>query len=302
MTPTIFTLTGNLLWEHTLEFANWSPGKTQRAIAQSSQVGGKGINVSRMLVRLGTPTEALCFASGSTGADCIGWMQDKGIPAKAFPSKLPTRIGAVIRANSQPETTFLGPDVSPDADACNACAEYLRRLPTGSVLALCGSFPGWLSAEAAPLREAVSTFALHSALIVDSYGPLLGWARSQPAALIKINRDEFAALDAEKPTSALATRLASTTDRFQPRAWIVTDGAEPVWISQKNNPPRSIVPPRIKMVSPTGSGDVLLACFVHAHFHLGLAMDDALQFALPYASANAGHSGIADFDLNNLPT
>ena len=33
MQPTIYTLTGNLLWERTLEFATWAPGKTQRGIA-----------------------------------------------------------------------------------------------------------------------------------------------------------------------------------------------------------------------------------------------------------------------------
>ena len=60
-TPHIFTLTGNLLAERTVEFDGWSLGKTQRAVRESFQVGGKGINVSKMLSRLGTPNTALCF-------------------------------------------------------------------------------------------------------------------------------------------------------------------------------------------------------------------------------------------------
>jgi len=57
----IFTLTGNLLAERTLEFSTWAPGRTQRAQRESFQVGGKGINVAKMLSRLGTPATALCF-------------------------------------------------------------------------------------------------------------------------------------------------------------------------------------------------------------------------------------------------
>ena len=54
----ILTFTGNLLAEHTLEFDTWSPGQTQRARTTSFQVGGKGINVARMLSRLGVPNTA----------------------------------------------------------------------------------------------------------------------------------------------------------------------------------------------------------------------------------------------------
>ena len=52
-TPHVFTLTGNLLAERTFQFASWEPGRTQRATGESFQVGGKGINVSKMLNRLG---------------------------------------------------------------------------------------------------------------------------------------------------------------------------------------------------------------------------------------------------------
>jgi 1-phosphofructokinase len=66
--PHIFTLTGNLLAETTLEFASWSPGKTQRASGETFQVGGKGINVSKMLTRLGAANTALCFTGGAAGS------------------------------------------------------------------------------------------------------------------------------------------------------------------------------------------------------------------------------------------
>lgn len=304
MPPTLYTLTGNLLWERTLEFATWAPGKTQRARTSSFQVGGKGINVARMLVRLGATTEALCFAGGSTGADCTAWLREKNIPHRAFANSEATRIGTVIRSPDQPETTFFSPDVVPDAQAWAACAAFVDQLPANSVLALCGSFPGWITPASEPLRSALSRFAARATLVADTYGPPLDWAVSLPLALVKINRDEFDALSAT-PAPVLAepfaTRLVALSTSSAVRTWIVTDGGKPVWFVEKGGAPRTFTPPAVNAVSPTGSGDVLLACMLHGRHHQGLSLSDALAYALPFAAANAANGGIADFDLNNLP-
>jgi len=302
MQPTLYTLTGNLLWERTLEFASWSPGQTQRARTSSFQVGGKGINVTRMLVRLGARTEALCFAGGSTGADCTAWLREKNIPHRAFGNSEATRIGTVIRSPNQPETTFFSPDVAPDAAAWAACAAFIDQLPVDSVLALCGSFPGWATPAAEPLRVALARWALRGTLVADTYGPPLDWALQQPLAFIKNNRDEFDALTpATAPAEPFATRLAAALKRPPVQAWIVTDGEKPAWLAERDGPPRTLTPPIVNAVSPTGSGDVLLACLLQGCYHKGLSLHDALVHALPYAAANAAHPGIADFDLNNLP-
>jgi fructose-1-phosphate kinase PfkB-like protein len=301
MTPTVYTLTGNLLWERTLEFAAWSPGKTQRAKSDSFQVGGKGINVSRMLTRLGAPTTALCFAGGSTGADCIEWFEAKGIDHHVFPTSAATRIGTVVRSCAHPETTFLSPDVAPDSAAWNACARYIDALPEGHVLALCGSFPGWSTPAAEPLRAALIRWSSRGSLVADTYGPPLEWALQQPLAVVKINRDEFDGIDqATAKNEPFAARLSTRLAHTQARAWIVTDSEKPVWLIQRNSEPRQIAPPHVSLVSSTGSGDVLFACLLHGYFHRKLSLFDALAAALPYAAANAGHPGIAEFDLNNL--
>jgi len=301
MTPSLFTLTGNLLWERTLDFATWSPGKTQRAKSESFQVGGKGINVSRMLVRLKATTKALCFAGGSTGADCLAWLAAKGIDSHAFPTKAATRSGIVVRGD-QPETTFLGPDAAPDESAWAACAAYLDALPDGQVLALCGSFPGWATPASAPLQAALTRWATRGILVADTYGPPLDWALQQPLALVKINRDEFDALKQPmSKTEPFASRLASVFAISRARTWIVTDGGNPVLYIDQSGQARSFVPPPVKLISPTGSGDVLFACLLHAVFQRGLSLTEALSYALPFAAANAASPGIAEFDLNNLP-
>jgi len=96
----IITLTGNLLAERTFEFSSWEPGKTQRAARESFQVGGKGINVSRMLTRLGARTLALCFAGGASGGECLRWLGQQGIGHHAFQTSMPTRTGLVVVARA----------------------------------------------------------------------------------------------------------------------------------------------------------------------------------------------------------
>ena len=88
-----FTLTGNLLAERTLELECWSPGRTQRARRETFQVGGKGINVSKMLTRLGVANTALCFTGGAPGAECEAWLREHRFSFRAFATTSPTRAG-----------------------------------------------------------------------------------------------------------------------------------------------------------------------------------------------------------------
>src|SRR5688572_16704872 len=191
--PHIFTLTGNLLAERTLEFEHWTAGKTQRAKRESFQVGGKGINVSRMLTRLGVPNTALCFSGGATGAECETWLRTKAFLFRAFASSTATRSGTVIRyADARaPETTFLGPDVAPDTNAITQCADFLDAQSPGQLLVVSGSIPGWSTPAFDVLRPALRRWTEKGILAVDSYGPPLIDLVGHSPALLKINADEL---------------------------------------------------------------------------------------------------------------
>lgn len=296
--PSIFTLTGNLLAERTLEFTDWAVGRTQRAQRESFQVGGKGIVVSKMLSRLGAPTTALCFAGGATGTECGQWLGRQKFATHVFPTVHSTRIGLVVRGGRLAETTFFGPDTAPDAAAIRACADYLDAQPRGQVLAICGSSPGWPMPDFDPLRAALGRWLERGHLAADTYGPPLAWLAGQPLALIKINATELRTLFSADPTPVSTPELLKlAARRGSVRRWVVTDGAAPVWFCDGTGEPASLPPPRVQEVSPTGSGDVLFACVLEAHFRRGATLAEAVAQALPYAAANAAHPGVADFPL-----
>lgn len=286
--PHIFTLTGNLLAERTLTFPSWSPGKTQRATSETFQVGGKGINVSKMLNRLRSANTALCFAGGASGAESEAWLQTHGFRFHVFPTRTPTRVGCVVRshAQAQPETTFLGPDQAPEAAAIHACSQYLDAQADGQMLALCGSFPGWAEASFDPLRAALDRWLERGKLFVDVYGPPLVWLLERRVDLVKINADELL------PFAPDLQNLPSTA---KAKRWIVTNGPAAVQMRELNGAIATAIPPSVQEVSATGSGDVFFACVLHALAAKERRLSEAVAFALPYAAANAAHAGVAEF-------
>jgi fructose-1-phosphate kinase PfkB-like protein len=286
--PPLFTLTGNLLWEKTLSFGTWEPGRTHRASIETFQVGGKGINVSRMLNRLGYPNRALAFAGGATGAECGAWLAGQGVDFLSFPAQQATRIGVVVRGGGKADTTFLGPDVPPGAAGVCACSDFLDAQPGGCTLAVCGSLPGWEDPEFDPLRAALDRWFSRGSVAVDTYGPPLDWLASRPASLVKVNRAEFDGLfpPAERATG-VAERLRRIRNARPVGAWVVTDGPNPVWWVDGQGECSSLVPPAVREISATGSGDVLLACALYGLLELRLPLRDAVAFALPHAAAKA---------------
>jgi 1-phosphofructokinase len=290
--PHIFTLTGNLLAERTLEFESWTPGKTQRARRETFQVGGKGINVSKMLHRLGVANTALGFIGGATGEACANWLRERKFTTALFPSTTETRAGVVVRdaRGRYGETTFLGPDTPPDPAALRACADFLDAQPDGDFLALCGSFPGWREQHFDPLRGALERWLGRGRLVADTYGPPLAWAAQRPVSLVKINADEFRTLGSD----------TASVFPSAPRCWIITDGPRDIRVRDEAGQTHTLSPPTIREVSPTGSGDVLLACILQGITGKNLPLREAVQFAIPYAAANSAHGGIAEFSFGGL--
>lgn len=291
--PHVYTLTGNLLAERTLEFDHWSPGRTHRAALETIQVGGKGINVSKMLTRLSVANTALFFSGGPTGVGCEAWLRARGIVFRAFATQVSTRMGTVVRDRSggHGETTFLGPDLSPDAAAVAALAEFIDAQPAGHVLAVCGSVPGWSTDEFAPLRAALQRWATKGVLAVDTYGPPLADLIQHPLSLLKINRDELRSLQIATPAD-----LPRHVEQV-----VVTDGPRMIHARDRHGVLTSFTPPRVREVSPTGSGDVFLAVLIEALVLRGLPLGDAVAVSIPYAAANAAHPGIAEFPLPPRP-
>jgi 6-phosphofructokinase 2 len=112
-----------------------------RTRAERFDPGGGGINVARVLERLGTPAEAICLAGGATGPLLGSLLERVGLRHRLLPISGDTRISMVVREQASGlEYRFVpeGPEVS-EAEWAQVL-ELVRSLDCGW-LVLSGSLP-----------------------------------------------------------------------------------------------------------------------------------------------------------------
>lgn len=295
----IITLTANLVAETTYYVEKWGAGETSRAKEERFQVGGKGINVSKMLLRLSANTLAICFPGGSFGYSCRTWLDESGIPYKAFTTDCVTRSGSIIRAPEEKEISILGLDSRISAQSANECVDFLANQSAPFVLAVCGVFPAWESDVWEPLRTWLSRRKHHVSLAVDTYGPALKWFVQQSPDLVKINRDELALLfDSDVNATPTDQLLDQIHRQFDCHQWIITNGKEKIWSKSGNNPCFSLQPRKAQSISPVGCGDVFFATLLDRIYNQAeTELAPTLKLAAEYASRNSESHGIADFEI-----
>ena len=293
----IITFTANLLAETTYSFPPWEPGQIRRAIDESFQVGGKGINVSKMLLRLQGTTTAICFPGGSFGQLCQEWLRENEIPTELFTHGCITRSGSVIRSENQPETTFLGIDCSVSKAAVEQAMQYLSSIDGPFVFAICGSVQNWDASCWNPLRAWLENRNENSILAIDTYGPSLDWIARHEPDCIKINRDELAIL-ADGSSASTPELISLASEKYPCPLWIVTDGGNDVWVKHGDLEPTAYLPPAIDCISPTGCGDIFFATLLNGLYQKDdYSLHHLVMQSMEYASRNAASPGIADFEL-----
>jgi fructose-1-phosphate kinase PfkB-like protein len=290
----VITLTGNLLAEWAFDLKAVEAGKTHRAATTSFQVGGKGINVSRILNRLGTESLALGFAEGPMADLCTEWLEGQSIAHKFFPLEKGVRPGFVVRDTNgkSAETTFLGTDLNIPVTSWKAACQFAEQ-SRPNWLAICGSIPGWSGSWLRNIRQLADS---GTRVAVDSYGPPLADLVKLPLELVKINRTELDRLFPDRESLSTAEAVGNARSESPVKNWIVTDGPHSIVASFQSGGTCEVIPARIKEVSPTGSGDTFLAVLLHK-WPTDNNYTSALRAASACATANAASAGIGDFPL-----
>ncbi|MGA1204253.1 MAG: PfkB family carbohydrate kinase [Opitutales bacterium] len=292
----VVTLTGNLLAEWTFDIVRLNPESTHRAEGMRFHVGGKGINVSRVLGHLGVASVAHGFAGGALAALCTEWLQSRGIVHTFHPLERGVRPGLVVRETGNrglPETTFLGMDLAVGCPAWGAAMQTIGA-EGASWLAICGSIPGWQPSWLEPLKELMQGGNVQ--VCADTYGPALEDLITLPLELVKINRHELQRLLPEMAGSDSIDLLARVSETSPVRNWIITDGPGPILAAFENGDLYEVVPAEVEEVSATGSGDTFLAAILQQSL-AGASPEEMLAYAAACASANAASPDIGKFTL-----
>lgn len=186
----IYTLTVNPSIDyHMVLGKELVPGSINRANEEIVYPGGKGINVSIMLRRLGSESVALGFIAGRTGDMLRLLCQD--LDCRSDFVQLPegeTRINVKVDGTKK-ETAINGQGPQIPADSVGALLEKISVLTPDDILVVSGSFPKDSLYVCEAIYEAAA--ASGARLVVDTTGEALRKALAYKPFLIKPNEEEL---------------------------------------------------------------------------------------------------------------
>lgn len=142
----IYTVTFNPAVDYVVHTGQLIAGAVNRSKKEEFFFGGKGINVSIILNRLGMDSVAMGFIAGFTGEAIKEGIEGMGIKTDFVQlEKGYSRINVKIRTRKLTEINGQGPEISErDIDEL---FRKLDRITDGDVIVLAGSIPGTLPAD-----------------------------------------------------------------------------------------------------------------------------------------------------------
>jgi 1-phosphofructokinase family hexose kinase len=254
--------------------STWPPlrlGDVNRAISVAIVPGGKGFNVARAAIRLGTTATAYGFLGGPVGASLRSMIATDGVVDRHTDIAAGTRVCFIVVESDPGRTTVLnepGPAVSSD-EVTAFTATVAADCQPGDILVLSGSLPD--SVDPAVAAQVISIGnAAGARTCSDIHGASLRAVVDVQPWMLKCNRDELLGLVLGRQPSA--TEL--DRHRAQPLATIATEmldlrgrgidvvvvtlGAQGALLADAEGVCHVNVP-AVQVVNPTGSGDLLLA-------------------------------------------
>jgi len=281
----IVTLTLNPAIDLSYEVDAIAPTQKLRTRAERTFPGGGGINVARVLARLGSPARCIYLAGGATGPTFEALLVEQGLPASRVPIGGATRISTtVFETSTGREFRFTPPGPEVAETEWRECLDRLARVECE-----------WLVASGSLPRGVPDDFYAHVAaltaqkgtkLVLDSSGNALREAIAAGGVyLAKPNLAEFEQLAGQ---TFAGPQDVGETARDMVRAnglcaMVVTLGAHGAVLATANDA-KACPALALETKSAVGAGDSFVAGMVHA-LAGGEDISDAFRFGMAAGSA-----------------
>src|SRR5215212_2157634 len=169
----IITLTPNTGIDHTLQVSSFPLNSTIRASDSAWGMGGKAIDVSWILGKLGVPTRALGFAAGPSGLRMENMLRERGVETDFVWVNGETRLNTVLVVSGEGQSTITSSSLHVSQEHLTEfVAHYQRALKSASCVVMGGSLPNGVPVEF--YAEAIVQARVRGVpVIFDSSGPAL---------------------------------------------------------------------------------------------------------------------------------
>lgn len=282
----IITLTLNPAIDKTIEVPNLTLGAVNRITDNYHvEVGGKGINVSKVLKELGSSSKAIGIVGGTNGDIIKKYLEEKHLEYEFVDGKMNTRINLKIVDPESKLTTeineFGGPyEFEVYEKLKNVMCINIRK---GDIVILAGSLPK--GADPYYYNQLIALCMEKGAKVyLDIEGELLQKAILLKPHVIKPNLNEL--------ESMFHKKFQSKNDIVNAARTILLSGVETVIISMgelgalfaKKDKIISAKGLNVKTKSTVGAGDAMVAAFAYSEerklsFHEGVKLSIATSAA-----------------------
>lgn len=283
----IYTVTFNPSLDYIVSVNDFQLGLTNRTDSELILPGGKGINVSTILMNLGIDSTAFGFAAGFTGEEIIREVEAMGIRSDFI--KIDSgisRINLKLKNIDGTEINGSGPEISEEK-----IEELLRKLDIlgeGDILVLAGSIPASMPAD---MYNTIMERLQHKnvTFIVDATKDLLINVLKYKPFLIKPNNHELGELfDVKLTTREEVIPYGKKLQKQGARNVLISMAGEGAVLVAEDGSVYEAPAPKGTLVNAVGAGDSMVAGFTagwiekkdyrHA-FYMGVSAGSASAFS-----------------------
>ncbi|QHG36147.1 1-phosphofructokinase [Bacillus paranthracis] len=255
----IYTVTLNPSIDYIVQVNSLELGAVNRAEKDMKFPGGKGINVSRVLHRLGVENVALGFTGGFTGRFIKDVLQAEGVTTNFIQVNEDTRINVKIKGKEETELNGQGPSVT--KEQFEQLMKQIESMQKGDCVVLAGSVPASIPTT---FYESIAAFGAEKGIrvVVDASGSALQHVVKNKPFLIKPNHHELGEL--------FGVEISTAEDILPYGRKLIEQGVEHVIVSMAGDGALLFTAegiyeatiPKGVVINSVGAGDSLVAGFV----------------------------------------
>ena len=287
----IYTVTFNPAIDYVVELVSFNIGEINRTTREYMNLGGKGVNVSRVLTNLEVPNVALGFVAGFTGDALRNGLERMGVKTDFISlEEGNTRINVNIKGVEETDINARGPEI-PNS-AIDELFKKLDNLQSGDTLVLAGSIPTSLPNDMYE-RIMERLYGKGIRFVVDATRDLLVKSLKYEPFLIKPNNHELGEI--------FGLKLTTDNEIIYYARELKKQGAKNVLISMagdgailvdENDVAHKIGTPKGKVKNSVGAGDSMVAGFCAGYLEKG-DYKYALRMGTAAGSASAFSESLA---------
>lgn len=287
----IYTVTLNPALDKTVTIPRFALDSVNRISELREDPGGKGINVSKVIAKLGGSSRAIALLGGSVGEKIGRALEAMGIDVWAFEANGETRTNMkVVDPVLDTHTDINEP--GPEATLAlldGMLASLADAIQEGDIVVLSGSLPK--GAPVATYETWCRTCSGAGAKVfLDADGDALSHGLKALPYLAKPNDAELSRICGRelKDVTAIASEARAIVERGVSRVVVSMGGAGALFA--ENGRTLLAHSPKVPVGSTVGAGDSVVAALAFAE-ERGISLEETARLSMATGAANVMQSG-----------